>query len=124
MTSAGIAVNILPDQLLAFFGERAIMMSTAVDCFTATLSLLCAPMIGKFSDRYGRRVSLALSLAALSLPYIPLAISNNLVYHMALRPFTGVLFEYRHFRCSYCLTIHSCSMLDLAKWRSTNKTVG
>jgi MFS family permease len=72
-------------------------------------------MIGKFSDQYGRRVSLALSLAALSLPYIPLAISNNLVYHMALRPFTGVLFECRHFRCNYCQTTHSFSMLDLAK---------
>lgn len=85
--------NILPELCLAYFGERAIIVSTAFDGVSSLVSFLAAPLLGALSDYYGRRVALALSLAALSLPFIPLIFTSNLWIHMCLRPIAG---EYLH----------------------------
>lgn len=87
---AGFCVNIIPELMLAEFGERAIVIGTSFDCVAAIVSFGTVPLVGALSDHFGRRSMLTLCLVLLSLPVVPLVLSMSLWFNLALRILAGV----------------------------------
>lgn len=88
----GIVMPVLPDVIRKFVsGESAV--ATTYGYFIAVYALLqfvCAPVLGRLSDKYGRRPVLLLSLFGAGLDYIFMAFAPNLALLFVGRMIAGI----------------------------------
>jgi len=77
----GIIIPVMPDLLQELSGlsvGQAALWGGYLSFSYALMQFLCSPAIGSLSDRYGRRPVLLISLAALGVDYIVMALADTL----------------------------------------------
>ena len=89
----GIIFPVMPDLLLSLglddIGSAA-LWGGALSTLYALMQFLCAPLLGALSDRYGRRVVMLSSLAAMAVDYVVLTLAGTLWLLLLGRAIAGV----------------------------------
>lgn len=76
----GIVIPVLPVLIEEFTGSNASagLWNGILIALWAAMQFICSPIIGSISDRYGRRPTILISAAGLSLDWILMALAPNL----------------------------------------------
>lgn len=93
MIAFGIVAPVLPRLIEHFEGgsiARAAQMLGYFSVAWATMQFLCSPIIGAFSDRYGRRPIMLLSCFGLGVDYIFMAVAPSLGWLFVGRVLSGI----------------------------------
>ena len=94
MLGIGLVWPILPPLVREITGETiestALIYGTLVSVYAA-MQFLLGPLIGVLSDRFGRRPVLLISLAALGVDYVILALAPSLAWLVVGRVLAGIL---------------------------------
>ncbi|WP_306439922.1 Tet(A)/Tet(B)/Tet(C) family tetracycline efflux MFS transporter [Brevibacterium sp. 91QC2O2] len=88
----GLVMPILPT-LLARIGTADAAVPLHVGLLTAlyaVMQFICAPLLGRLSDRYGRRPVLLISLAGATIDYLVLALASSLWILYPARAIAGI----------------------------------
>ncbi len=88
----GIVLPVLPRLLVEISGSdiaRSSRLSGYLLVVFAAMQLLCAPLLGNLSDRFGRRPILLLSLAVYALNYLIMGLANSIGLLFIGRILTG-----------------------------------
>lgn len=89
----GIVIPVLPNLILAFEGgdtADAALIGGLFGTAWAVMQLVAMPVLGALSDAYGRRPVLLLSITALGLDYVLMALAPNLWWLFAGRLLNGI----------------------------------
>lgn len=89
----GLLIPVLPKLILELTGEgltRAAVYSGWLTATFAAVQLLAGPLLGSFSDRFGRRPVLLLSLTAFGCSYVLMGFAGSLVWLFAAQVLTGL----------------------------------
>ncbi|WP_127107589.1 TCR/Tet family MFS transporter [Pararhodobacter zhoushanensis] len=89
----GLIMPVMPDLLREVTGEdlaHAALWGGVLTGGFAVMQVLCGPMIGNLSDRFGRKPVLLLSLAVLSADYLVLALAGTIWLVFLARLINGV----------------------------------
>jgi len=93
LIALGIIAPVLPNLIEHFEGGDISRASQMIGYFTlawATMQFLCSPIIGAFSDRYGRRPIMLLSCFGLGVDYIFMALAPTLGWLFVGRVISGI----------------------------------
>ena len=93
LVALGIIAPVLPDLVEHFEGGNVARASQMIGYFTfawATMQFLCSPIIGAFSDRFGRRPIMLLSCFGLGVDYIFMALAPTLGWLFVGRIISGI----------------------------------
>jgi len=93
LIALGIIAPVLPNLIEHFEGGNIALASKVIGYFTlawATMQFLCSPIIGAFSDRYGRRPVMLLSCFGLGVDYIFMALAPTLGWLFVGRVISGI----------------------------------
>lgn len=93
LIALGIIAPVLPDLVEQFEGGNVARASVMIGYFTfawATMQFLCSPIVGAFSDRFGRRPIMLLSCFGLGVDYIFMALAPSLGWLFAGRIISGI----------------------------------
>jgi multidrug resistance protein len=88
MVGLTMIVPLLPYYATAF-GATASMVGLLISAF-AVAQLLCAPLWGRFSDRYGRRPAILAGLAITAVAYVLFAFANSVALLLLTRVVQGM----------------------------------
>jgi DHA1 family tetracycline resistance protein-like MFS transporter len=88
----GIVIPIMPQLITTFVGDisSASWWYGIIIALYATMQFLCAPALGRLSDRYGRRPILLIALAGATIDYLILAMAPNLAILLVGRVIAGI----------------------------------
>jgi DHA1 family tetracycline resistance protein-like MFS transporter len=89
----GIVIPIMPQLIRGFVGGDISSTSWwygGIIAVYAAMQFLCAPALGRLSDRYGRRPILLIALAGASLDYILLALAPHVAWLLLGRIIAGI----------------------------------
>jgi DHA1 family tetracycline resistance protein-like MFS transporter len=88
----GIVIPIMPQLITTFVGDisSASWWYGIIIAIYATMQFLCAPALGRLSDRYGRRPILLIALAGATIDYLILAMAPNLAILLIGRVIAGI----------------------------------
>ena len=89
----GIVIPVLPELIVELTGlglARAATIGGALAFAFAAMQLLCAPVVGNLSDRFGRRPVLLFSLAAFGLDYLLMAAAPTIAWLFVGRAVAGL----------------------------------
>lgn len=89
----GLLIPVLPKLILELTGEgltRAAVYSGWLTATFAAMQLVAGPILGGFSDRFGRRPVLLLSLAAFGCSYILMGFAPSLFWLFVAQVLTGL----------------------------------
>ncbi len=88
----GIIIPVLPPLIEQFAGSTraAGIWNGVLVALWATMQLLCSPIIGALSDQYGRRPTLLLSTAGLTVDWVLMALAPNLWWLVVGRMLGGI----------------------------------
>jgi MFS transporter, DHA1 family, tetracycline resistance protein len=94
MVGVGLIVPVAPG-LLAELGytnvQEAVLYGGALALTYSAMLFFCAPIIGGLSDRYGRRPVLLITLFALGIDYLLMAVAPNLFWLFIGRAIAGIM---------------------------------
>jgi DHA1 family tetracycline resistance protein-like MFS transporter len=93
MIAFGIIAPVLPNLIEYFEGgsiAKAAQMLGYFNVAWATMQFLCSPIIGAFSDRYGRRPIMLLSCFGLGVDYIVMSLAPSLRWLFLGRVISGI----------------------------------
>ncbi len=93
LIALGIVAPVLPSLIEHFEGGDISRAAKVIGYFTfawATMQFLCSPIIGAFSDRYGRRPIMLLSCFGLGVDYIFMALAPTLGWLFVGRIISGI----------------------------------
>jgi MFS transporter, DHA1 family, tetracycline resistance protein len=93
LIALGIIAPVLPNLVEYFEGGNLARASVIIGYFTfawATMQFLCSPIIGAFSDRFGRRPIMLLSCFGLGVDYIFMALAPTLGWLFVGRVISGI----------------------------------
>jgi MFS transporter, DHA1 family, tetracycline resistance protein len=93
LVALGIIAPVLPNLIEQFEGGDVARASIVIGYFTfawATMQFLCSPIIGAFSDRFGRRPIMLLSCFGLGVDYIFMALAPTLGWLFVGRIISGI----------------------------------
>jgi DHA1 family tetracycline resistance protein-like MFS transporter len=93
LIALGIIAPVLPDLVEQFEGGNVARASVMIGYFTfawATMQFFCSPIVGAFSDRFGRRPIMLLSCFGLGVDYIFMALAPTLDWLFAGRIISGI----------------------------------
>jgi len=93
LVALGIIAPVLPNLIEHFEGGDVARASLVIGYFTfawATMQFLCSPIIGAWSDRYGRRPIILISCLGLGLDYIFMALAPSLAWLFVGRIISGI----------------------------------
>jgi MFS transporter, DHA1 family, tetracycline resistance protein len=93
LVALGIIAPVLPDLVEQFEHGNVARASQMIGYFTlawATMQFLCSPIIGAFSDRFGRRPIMLLSCFGLGVDYIFMALAPSLGWLFVGRVISGI----------------------------------
>ena len=89
----GVSVPVFPKLVLAFQGGDTAGAATAFGAFGtvfALMQLVCAPLLGALSDRFGRRPVILLSIFGLGFDYVLMALAPSLGWLFVGRVVSGI----------------------------------
>ncbi|MFW2828802.1 TCR/Tet family MFS transporter [Sphingomonas sp. ID0503] len=88
----GLVIPVLPQLIVEFTGSEADagFWNGALVAIWAAMQFLCSPVIGSISDRYGRRPTILVSAAGLSIDWALMALAPNLWWLAVGRAIGGV----------------------------------
>ena len=89
----GLLIPVLPKLILELTGEgltRAAVYSGWLTATFAAVQLLAGPILGSFSDRWGRRPVLLVSLTAFGCSYILMGFASSLAWLFVAQLLTGL----------------------------------
>jgi len=92
MVGTGIALPILPrliEGMMSGAASRASVFYGALVGIYCLMNFIASPMLGALSDSVGRRPVILISLAALGIDYVILALAPNLWWLVAARVLAG-----------------------------------
>lgn len=93
MIGLGIILPVLPNLIHEVTGEpvaRAAVLGGYLVFVYALMQFIFSPVLGNFSDRFGRRPILLLSLLGLTLDYLIMGFAPNLLWLFAGRTLAGI----------------------------------
>jgi len=92
MMAMGIVLPVLPRLIEGFTGSlsAASLWTGLIGSLWALMQLICAPVIGALSDRFGRRPVILSSIAGLMLDWIVMALAPNLWWLVVGRTIGGI----------------------------------
>jgi MFS transporter, DHA1 family, tetracycline resistance protein len=93
MIAFGIVAPVLPSLIEHFEGGNIARASQILGYFGvawATMQFFCSPIIGAFSDRYGRRPVMLLSCFGLGVDYVIMALAPSLAWLFVGRLISGI----------------------------------
>ncbi len=89
----GLMIPVLPTLVLGFMGGDTASAAEAFGVFATVwglMQLLCSPLLGALSDRYGRRPVILISCLGLGLDYIFMAVAPSLALLLVGRVISGI----------------------------------
>ncbi len=89
----GVTIPVMPDLIVALDGstlDHATIIGGYLMALFAVMQILCGPLIGNLSDRFGRRPVLLLCMAAFGLDFALMAFAPNLAWLFVGRAIAGV----------------------------------
>src|SRR5476649_515642 len=89
----GLIIPVLPKLILDFLGGRMIVAANWNGWFAVVFALMqffCSPILGVFSDRFGRRPVILLSNLGLGLDYIVMALAPTIGWLFLGRIISGI----------------------------------
>lgn len=91
MLAMGLVMPVLPGLIEDLTGSaaRAGLWTGIVGSLWALMQLVCAPVIGSLSDRFGRRPVILISCAGLALDWVLMALAPNLWWLVVARLISG-----------------------------------
>ena len=93
LIALGIIAPVLPNLIIQFEGGNIARATQITGYFAfawATMQFLCSPILGAFSDRFGRRPIILLSCLGLGLDYIFMALAPSLAWLFVGRIISGI----------------------------------
>jgi DHA1 family tetracycline resistance protein-like MFS transporter len=93
LVALGIIAPVLPNLIIRMEGGDIARASAITGYFAfawATMQFLCSPILGAFSDRFGRRPIILLSCLGLGLDYIFMALAPTLAWLFVGRIISGI----------------------------------
>ena len=91
--SFGIMIPVLPNLIKQFVGGDTAAAAHWTVLFAAVwgvMQLVCGPVLGMVSDRFGRRPVLLISLGGLAIDFVVMALAPNLAWLLAGRVLNGL----------------------------------
>jgi len=91
--SFGIMIPVLPNLIKQFMGGDTAAAAQWTVLFASVwgvMQLVCGPVLGMLSDRFGRRPVLLISLAGLAIDFMVMAFAPNLLWLFAGRVLNGL----------------------------------
>ena len=89
----GLMIPVLPTLVLGFMGGDTASAAEVFGVFATVwglMQLLCSPLLGALSDRYGRRPVILISCLGLGLDYIFMAVAPSLALLLVGRVISGI----------------------------------
>jgi DHA1 family tetracycline resistance protein-like MFS transporter len=89
----GIIIPVLPDLIVALDGHglgHAAVVGGYLAALFAVMQILCGPLMGNLSDRFGRRPVLLICMAAFGLDFLLMAYAPSLVWLFLGRAVSGI----------------------------------
>jgi DHA1 family tetracycline resistance protein-like MFS transporter len=93
LIALGIIAPVLPNLIIQFEGGNVAHASAMTGYFAfawATMQFLCSPILGAWSDRFGRRPIILVSCLGLGLDYIFMALAPSLAWLFVGRVISGI----------------------------------
>lgn len=93
IVAGGVIGPVWPNLVTGFLGGSTSQAAAVFGVFAtvfAAAQLICAPILGSLSDRFGRRPVILLSCAALGLDYVIMAVAPNIAWLFVGRTLAGV----------------------------------
>jgi MFS transporter, DHA1 family, tetracycline resistance protein len=92
-TSMGVIIPVFPVLVKRLTGQGDAGAAQIMGVFAATwavMNLVCAPIFGNLSDRFGRRPVLLVSMFGLAFDYLVMALAPNIAWLFIGRVFSGI----------------------------------
>ena len=89
----GIIIPVLPELIVALDGrgyDHAVVVGGYLAALFAVMQVLCGPLMGNLSDRFGRRPVLLICMAAFGLDFLLMAFAPSLVWLFVGRAVAGI----------------------------------
>ena len=88
--SVSLVRSLLPGMIVETFGSYSYFVVGICETVKGLLAFLACPVLGRISDRIGRKPCILLAMLGTTLPICSLAFSNNLVMYSVLLSISGL----------------------------------